>query len=53
MQRVSVREQVRALKQRRDRLLNRACTRRERETLMEEVRTINRTIKALEDRLRL
>lgn len=39
---------IRTLKRRRDALLNRACTRQEREDILAEVRAINRTIWELE-----
>jgi hypothetical protein len=45
--RIAIRSHVRALKERRDKLLNTACTRDECSELMQEVRVINRKLKSL------
>ena len=48
MKRLTLPDSIAALKQRRDELLNRACTRPERPAILAEVRRINRRIWELE-----
>ena len=49
--RIITQQEILRLKRRRDELLNRACNRHERPRILEEVRSINRTITGLDARL--